>query len=422
MENNLGVRSAAEEWSASKWNMANAVGQFLPRIDFKTTITRLDPYTREQANIPAQFFPGYIITPEDAYESSFTLTVPVFNSGMIYSNFKAAKAQKKLGESGYMKSRLDISTSAVKSYLGYLRALEFLEVRKQALESSRKNLAKAETQFEIGQRSRTDLLRWEVDAAEKEQQLIDAENGVRLAKLDLSNVLDIDEENIAELRRLSEGKFKTDFVSFGSMSKAELDELIDRWYAISVEEHPDFKSLNARKEMASAEVWRARAQMLPKINFLYSKYWQKDDDFYLDEREFWTAIVQIEMPVFTSLRNFSDWKRARAMKKSEEYAVEETKKALRLRMASAVLNMRASLLKVVSADFARVQAEENLESVQSKYELGLLSIVELLDAETVYYGSRAAYIDALYSYYILSSEVESLVGRKGLTSEFTYEE
>ena len=422
VENNLSVHSASQRHLASKWGVVNAVSSFLPRLDFRTTLTRLDPYTLEQANIPAQFFPGFILTPKDAYESSLSLTIPIFNGGLLYSNFKAASARKGIEGSGYRKAKLEIKYAAVSGYLNYLRAREFLEVQRQSLESSEKNLDKTRSQFELGQRSRTDLLRWEVDVADKQLQLLDAENSVQIAKLELCRVLGIPQEKLPELRPVDDSKFQRDYSQFGNIGTEQLEELIESWFTLALENHPDFEMLKAREELASSDIWRARAQMLPKVNFAYNYSWQKDYDLFLDERTFWSAMLIVDLPLFTGLGNYADLRRAKAMRRAEFYSVEDARKTLRLQLTSTVLNMRTALLKVVSADLARSQAKKNLDITKQKYELGLFSIVELLDAETAYFGSYAGYIDALYTYYILSSRVESLVGREDLTSEFTYEQ
>jgi len=421
-ENNLRINSAQQKYSAAKWGVMSAISGFLPHLDFKTNITRLDPYTLDQINYPIRFFPDYITTPKNAFESSLSLKIPIFNGGLIYSNVKTAAAQKKMEESNYKKEKLDIEYAAVKGYLNCLRAEEYLQVQKQAHLSSQKDLDRAKSQYDLGQRSKADLLRWEVDLAEKEQQLVDAENNLRLARLELADILDIDTNELPALKKVSDDKFRMDYALFGKEDDTLFNSRINLWFDIACQNQPNFKMLEARQQIASAGVWRARSQILPKVNFGYNYSWQKDNDIYLDERTFWSAAISIDIPLFTGLGNYSELKKARALERAEKYLINDDKKALRLQITSTALTMKAALLKVVSVERAKQQAEANLKLIKQRYNLGMLSTVDMLDAESAYIRSRGGFIDALYNYYILTAQLESLIGQRGLTAEFTYDE
>ncbi|MDZ7343318.1 MAG: TolC family protein, partial [candidate division KSB1 bacterium] len=207
LEKNLRLRAARKNVSAANWSVKNAYAQFLPTVNFNLNYLRLDTGTLGRANAfydfvndptNAGFLPEELrrnVRPgawRNAYGPSIFVTQPIFTGGALTANLNVAQAQEITAQANLSQALQQVIYDTQKAYFEVLKSQELLAVAKDNLQATEKHLNSARKQVEAGLRSKTEILRWEVQKANAESFLVRAENAVALARPALNHVLGLE--------------------------------------------------------------------------------------------------------------------------------------------------------------------------------------------------------------------------------------
>jgi len=125
----------------------------------------------------------------------------------------------------------------------------------------------------------------------------------------------------------------------------------------------------------------------------------------------------MSIPLYTSFYNFSNLGQAKANLNKVKAEKEDLLLNLKVNFTNAVLNAKATFLTIGIAHKGVLSAEENFRIIKDKFDLGLASNIDLLDAQIVYNTSQVNEINALYNYLIALAEVDKVIGIVDFTSK-----
>jgi outer membrane protein TolC len=186
LEKNLQLQAARRGARAASWGVKNAYTQFLPSVNLQFGYTRLDAATVERANIftgigrkLAQAFAPEVDTTQirpaawqNSYGPSVTVTQPIFTGGTLLANLNVTQAQDMTAQASLASMEQQTIYNTQKAYFDVLRAHELLAVAKEVLQTADEHLNSARKQVEAGLRSKTEILRWEVQKANAESHVL----------------------------------------------------------------------------------------------------------------------------------------------------------------------------------------------------------------------------------------------------------
>ncbi len=414
-ENNLSLRAAREEYEAAKWSLVGARAALFPTVGFSSRVTRVDPETYRRANQSLEYIEGFGVELEPflyetTYETSFSVTVPIWNGGKLWAGVGAADAARDAALHAHDSRRRAVEVEAKSAYFDVLRAESLLAVARQAVDASRRKADAARLKLSVGLVARAELLRWQVQLASDEKAMAEAERALTIARTRLAEVLGV--------------PLDREFALAG-VSRAELDARVQRLEWLLGDEriaedaardllagNPDFLALGDATRIARSNLSIARGAFLPSLNASGSYGWKADDDIEPDDETAWTATLVLDLPVFTSFQNLSQY---RTTKRSYLAAVnrqEEGERALVAALRNAVAALKASLAGLEAADREVAHAEELLKNVTSLHAQGLAPYTDLVDAMVLHSRSVAGRVNALYDCFIALAEVERLIGRE----------
>ena len=420
LANNYSLKSARQNLKAAKFGVVKAVTEFFPRVNFSTQLMRFDDWTLSQMNfqeqLPPEFRVGFIPTPKNSYTSNLNITQPIYNGGKLWANLGSARAFHRTGYHLLEETTQDVVLRTKAAYFNLLRVEELLKLRQDFLTSAENNLKSVEAKLEVGLRSRSDVLRWEVQVASEEGGLVRAENLVKMAQKNLGNVLGLDVPYEITVTALAEDKLKKAERLLESLPEENLAGLIEEWYRVAVRNNPAVGMMSSQVDMQKSLVRMAWGDFQPSFNFWYEYGWQRDDDVHLNGQTNWTAAVIMSIPLYTSFYNFSNLGQARANLNKARAEKEDLLLNLELGLTDAVLNAKAAFSTIAIAHKAVLSAEENLRITEDKFDLGLASNIDLLDAQVVYNAARVEKTSALYDYLIALSQIDRVVGIVDFTS------
>jgi outer membrane protein TolC len=182
----------------------NAVTNFLPKVSLSGSVTRIDPASERRANAAIDFIKaaaGMMGIPNEAlaeikpfayrdtYGADITVVQPIYNGGAELVGLSAANAMEDRSISALEDTEQDVVARVKTAYYNVLKANELVALSRDAVARTKRHLEMTNRRAGLGMRTRTDVLRWEVQLASDEGNAIQAENGLAATRLALNEAM-----------------------------------------------------------------------------------------------------------------------------------------------------------------------------------------------------------------------------------------
>jgi TolC family type I secretion outer membrane protein len=410
LENNTSLKAAQHDLRASRYRVKKSELDLFPRADLQFSYSRLDPATVRRGNVFVEIGRSLVENfgtgdPNDirpgAYGNNFSTSLqvvqPIYNGGANWAAVSLAQANESGSEYNFEDTKQQVILEVKTRYLRVLQGQELVALAQKSLESSNEHLNSAQKMLEVGMRSRTDVLRWEVQKANNEGRLVEAENNLEIA--------------FAALKQAMGLPYKQEFgVSALPFDPEPLTKSLDEQIEQTKTKHPGLKAVEASVDAQRAGVRLAWSTLQPKVNFIYNLGWEQNNTLALDSFSFWSARVSVNVPIFHSFRNLATVQEAKAALNRFEEIKRDSERAVTLQVIRARLNVESATKRFHIAKKAVEQAEENLRVLNNTYEVGLAANIDVLDAELVRTKAQTDLINARYDYWIARAQLDRAMG------------
>jgi outer membrane protein len=414
LKRNLQLRASRKATRAASWGVKNAYAQFLPRVDFAFNYLRMDLATVDRANIfvdvgrelVKQFAPNEDpnqIRPNawhDSYGSSVTVAQPLFTGGALLANLGVAHAQDVTAQANLANTEQDVILNTQKAYYEVLKAQELVNVAKSLVESSDEHLNSARQKVAAGLRSKTEILRWEVQKANAESYIVRAENALEIARPALNQVLGLELDVNYQVSPVEDVDVQV---------PPEQAQQID----IALRRNPAVDVMRANVDLADAQVKVARSNFTPKVSLAYNYSWEANNTLALDSYKTWTVGIITQFPIFNGFRDYTELQKAHALKNQMKEVQSDFTRGLELQVKQASAGLKAGKKQMVLVEKALALAEENNRVVEKSYDVGLASNLDYLDAQNALNQARWDYVDAKYDYLLAKATLARIMGVLG---------
>jgi outer membrane protein len=409
------LRAAAFDRDAGDWGKLNAITNFLPKVELSGGLTRIDPASERRANAAVDFIKaaaGSLGIPQqylseikpfayrNTYATDITVIQPIYNGGAELVGLSAANAMQDRGEFSYHDTEQEVIATVKTAFYNVLKAQELVALAREAVARSKRHLEMTTRRADLGQRTKTDVLRWEVQLASDEGNLINAENGLSLAALQLNNAMGVSTDSRFELEKPT---------GLSDLSVASgFDSGLPQGF---LEQHPSMQIMQANLRLADAGIGKAWINFKPSINLAFQYGWEKNDTPELDGIKPWAIAVQVKWPIFNSFGDYTNLQKAHAEYSRTEAQVESYRRGLLMQATGADLNLRAARKRLEITRKAEQEAQEVLDALTRRYETGGASNVDLIDVQTAYTSAKASHISATYDCRIAEVQLARAIGR-----------
>ncbi len=171
----------------------------------------------------------------------------------------------------------------------------------------------------------------------------------------------------------------------------------------------DVRAATLAAEAAKADAWRARSLYLPRLNGFARYDWNDADGFFANERS-WTAGVMASWSPFAGAHELAEQKAAGARARSAQAQHEGATANAALERDRTRDALQVALLQLEIAERAVAQAAEAHRIVARKYDGGLATISDLLEASAVETQSRLGLSFARYRLLVTAAERRHALG------------
>jgi outer membrane protein TolC len=408
LANNMALKAAEHEVDAAGWGRMKAVSNWLPKVEVSAGVTRIDPQTLRYANAALDFIKGmgpvFGLPPSvfadirpfayrDTYTTQLTVVQPLYNGGAELVGLDAAAAAREKSLFACEEAGQEVIAQARIAYLNVLKVQELVALAHENAARIKQHLDMTRRRAEAGQRTFTDVLRWEVEYGNAEDAIIRAENGLQLARLQLNEVMGVDLGRNFDLEQVP----VTDTLTLAQAAGPELPADTTALPPESIlERHPSMGVMRASLDLADAQVSGAWINFKPRVNLAFQYGWEKNGTAKLDGYRPWALALSFSYPIFNSFGDYASVRQAQAERERAEAQVGSFRRGLLMQVSGASLALRSTRKRIDVAATARRQAREVLNSVTRRYETGGASNVDLIDVQTAYTSAQAGLITAAY--------------------------
>jgi outer membrane protein len=402
---NRTLKASEYEKQSADWAEAQSVSGYLPKVYFVSSWTRLDDETVDRANqgyeMAKQFGQDAEKSAwEDMYKSYFQVTQPIFNGGAEISAIMAADRQRKERKFKVSKTRLDTVRNVKTAYFAALTAEQMVAASEESMGLADESLKIAQARYELGQVDKSEVLRWESSYAEAEVGLIEAQNGRETAWIVLANLIGAALSERFALAQRTDQQISDDLIAAAETGAKEFPAPSD------IGGHPAVKQIDQAVGLAKVDRFSSVGNMLPRANFSYQYSWLQNDTMDLDDRESWTAGIQVEIPLFQSLGGVFGIAKSQKSVRASQSSREDFVRGFLQQYHLAQLTIRSAKKSVLAAQKSESFAAQSLEIVKGRHKVGMASNLNLLDAQFAYTRSRSETIRKLGDFYSALADYE----------------
>jgi outer membrane protein len=408
IERNLDYRGAMKDIhvAAAKQQQARTLGQ--PKLEARISLQHLpeppalsvppislklpnplnpqSPLSILSITVPV---PEFELAKANAKRATLTFTVPLYTSGRIENALKAASLGVRASDEAARARAADVVLQVTRAYLQAVLAQRVEEVQQQALEVVRAHLQQAEVLYKQGIVSQYDVLRAQAELATQQKRLTDARNGRELTLSLLYNLLNLPQEQQTILSTpLREVAFPLSYEESVRTALTSSHEL---------------QALQMKSQAQRALALSAEAEARPQVVFAVNLETLTRD----------LSAIEPHASLTIGMRwNLFDAGYAKAVAREQRESAERTdidrqklENAIALRVKQALLDMEAARQGLAAAQRAGDTAQESLRLARRRFETGIGTSVEMLDAILAVSQAQIQREQALYqmntAYYTL---------------------
>ncbi len=426
LEKNRQLNAVRFEQEMSQQAIKEAESAFWPQLAFQGTYRRSasDRYEFSTPNLPPDsplkdlFNFGDLGFTGANYENFIQLSQLVFDRSVI-GLIKLANLQEEAAAWQTAGQEQTVVFQTILAYLTVLQANELLQVQKQRLELAGKQLNTAKTNFEVGLRIRTDVLRAELARSSALRDVVTAEITLQSALVRLNKVLGIPIDQPIQFEGGALGSYNPSPEILGLVQDAP------RLFAMAAENHPSIQVAAILVQQSEEGIQMARGEFLPRLS-AGGRWGYNESQFDFDKEE-WAIQAQVQVPIFEGFRKIAKVKRTKAKLSADQQRYEETERSVFTEVEIAVLNLQEEKRNLEIAQEAEVVAVENHQRFLNLYEEGLAdsldvttALTELVEAQnnvvTTRYGYLGRYTQLLSALGIIPTREDAYVTNEWLST------
>ena len=452
--NNPGLQIVQGQENVAEWEVRSAWGDLLPSFSLGSGVSwqgageqRIGSLTAGQLGFADQ--PSFLF-------SNFNLGLDYTLSGRTLRAPARAQASRQATRARSRGAEADLIMEVTGAYLDLLRQDEEVELTERELERAEANLRLAQGQEIVGAATRLDVMQAEVQVGRAEVAALQAEQGIRTARLVLLQSMGV------ELDREIEPT--TDF-QVEPVSRTE-EEL----FQLAVNRSPDLEVLRAEESAASVEVSSARSAYYPSLSVQagWSGFTRRasQSDFLLrqldgqveqqvSQCEFTNEIfrrlaeplpeqdcqrfrltdgqrdaalsenerfpfdftrqppqitLSLSVPIFQGLNRQHQLESARLERRNAAHRFRERQTAVRVEIASLLAEARTAYETVQMEARNQELLQAQLRLARDEFELGNIAFLQVAEAEAELARADRDHTEAVFRYHETTAQIEALVG------------
>ena len=306
-------------------------------------------------------------TVKQALYGSANVSLPIYSGSKIKYGIESAKYLEQATRLDAENDKQEVVLNTIAAYINLYKANIAAKLVEENLEQSRKRDTDFINLEQNGLLARNDLLKAQLETSNFELSLVDAQNNIQLATVNMDLMLGLPETTTFSL-------------DSSSISQPGDIKAITEYEQLATQSRSDVQALSYRQKSADAAIKIAKGDYYPSLA-LTGGYVAADIPGFLTVTNAVTFGVGVKYDIASLWKTKSKVQQAQA--RAQQVAVNEDilNDNIHLSINQAYQNYLSDIKKIEVNKKAAEQAAENYRISKNKYENSLLLLTDLLEAD-----------------------------------------
>jgi Outer membrane protein len=315
-------------------------------------------------------------------QTSFSLgsDITLFDGLRMKHNIDARRADVRASQADLDKIREDIIMSVSTAFLQVLLNKELVQISEDQIELTNANIIQRNELIKSGKMAEGEIYELEAQKAKEELNRVQAESNLKLALLDLAQIMEMENVSDLDITAPSAEKLISESILFPS----------DVVYQNALINRPEISGANFRLESAQKEVLISKSQLYPTLTFganvgtgYYHMSNRTNDSFSSQMRNNMSNSVgfSLRIPIFNRFQVRNGIRNAQIAVENNRLEMDKTKLDLRKRIEQAYYNALGANSRWEAAKKSEIASREAYRFTEQKFENGRANSYELFQAK-----------------------------------------
>ena len=372
LEKNLGYQISQSSVEVKEAQSEEAEGAKKTNVKLKAGYIQMNEAPDPESIIEGDF--SYLFsTGQGIPQISVSISKVLYSGGKLESFIEQAEADQSIAFNELEQKKQEVIYQVTQAYYRVLQSEGLVKVSEQALTQINAHMESSQALLEEGMIAPIDLNRIKSQLSNLEHNLIKAENGYELAVYNLNSIMGIDLETIIQLQ--NNLSYKPCEVTFSEAMES------------AIQNRPEIKNVGQQRIIMEAMVDIAESSKKPQIAMNLESGLSG-----------WQVAVMGEIPIFDGGINDAKIKQAEIKLSQVDQSRKQVEQLIELEVRSAYLNMKEAEKLIRVTDQGIENSMESFRIAQVKYNEGIATNTEVIDAQSALIEAETNHLNALYDY------------------------
>ena len=332
-------------------------------------------------------------------QSSFGVgaDITLFDGLRMKHNIDAKRADLSAAEADLEKFKDEIEMSVATAFLQVLLQKELLQIASEQIQLTDSNMNRRKELIKSGKMAHGEIYELEAQRAREEQNRVQAESNLKLALLDLAQIMELE-----------------DFSDF-NVSAPSVESILSEGVLLSTSDifqtalltRPEIKAAEYRLQSSEKEVLMAKSQLYPSLSFganfgtgYYNMSGRSNDPFHTQIRNNMSNSLgfSLRIPIFNKFQTKNSIRTAELAAENNRLEIDKVKIDLRKRIEQAYHNALGAQSKWKATQKSEISGQEAFRFAKEKFDNGRANSYELFQAKSNLTQTLSDQAQAKYEY------------------------
>jgi outer membrane protein TolC len=341
---------------------------------------------------------------EDQAGAQVSLVQPLWNASAKQA-LQLKRTMETQSRLSFQDRETDVVAKVRQNYVQLLVLRERLSLQNESITRNKRALVDARSLLAQGRGLRVDTLRAYTTVRNLEPDLLRLNYAIQIS--------------LSQLNLLLGSDTTTDYVLSDSLQFQPSDSIPTEAgvYLASLQRRPDLKKLSLDKETTDQQIRLAKAGRLPVVNFVSQYQLNTQTNGFRFGNAYYPPVffagLQLSIPLFSGMQHVAKVNLARIEWQQANIAYTQAQEQLRTEVKQVLAALYEASERIKTQQNVSETAGLSYSITKYRYEKGVASRLELIDAEFSLTTARSNYLEAVYDYLSAKIELDRTMGRTG---------
>ncbi|MBP2643100.1 MAG: tolC 1 [Firmicutes bacterium] len=396
LKNNPTIQIAQANIEKAHWGLEQARANNGVTLEYNYLYGRSDQPPSWYNNTTTNFeYPAWSDT-YTFYSHQLKLQLPLYTGGKLESTADMANRGKIAMGLALTSTKEQLTLEVTTSYYNVLQARNLSVVAQQAVDDLSAHLNNVQYHYDAGTVALSDVLQTQVRLADARNNLIKAQNAAKMARYNLNKVIGLS---------LTDDTNLDDHISFEPYTGTLEDSL-----AIAFKNRAEIQQAKLQVAMSEDKIKIAQSNNLPTVAAIATENIADSIPANSKHNTDWAVAISVSFNVFDNGITKTKTKDALAELTIAAQQKRQLEDAITLEVSNTYLSVQEAAERIKNNQVAVNQSKRDYEMAQERYNSGIGTNLDVMDAEVAMTQAKTNYIQALYDYNSSRSQLNKAMG------------